>query len=103
MLGFVPVAEAEPVPPVEPDEVDLESKSLPELRALAFAAATTPKAPSKESQRTHYVRSARVKAYVLKRRNGSCEACKNAAPFERKDGTPYLDASPHQKGSGWRS
>ncbi len=93
MLGFVPVAEAEPVPPVEPDEVDLESKSLPELRALALAAATTPKAPSKESQRTYYVRSARVKAYVLKRANGCCEACKKAAPFVRKDGTPYLE--PH--------
>jgi 5-methylcytosine-specific restriction enzyme A len=102
MLGFVPVAEAEPVPPVEPDEVDIESKSLPELRALALAAAATPKAPLKESQRTHCVRSARVKAYVLKRANGCCEACKKAAPFERKDGTPLSGASPHQNGSGWR-
>jgi hypothetical protein len=33
------------------------------------------------------------KAYVLKRANGHCEACKKAAPFLRKDGTPYLE--PH--------
>jgi len=34
-----------------------------------------------------------VKAYVLKRANGHCEACKKAAPFVRKDGSPYLE--PH--------
>jgi 5-methylcytosine-specific restriction protein A len=93
VFELVPVAEAEPARSVEPDEADLESKSLPELRALALAAAAAPKAPSKESQRTYYVRSAKVKAYVLKRANGHCEACKKAAPFLRKDGTPYLE--PH--------
>jgi 5-methylcytosine-specific restriction protein A len=93
LFELVPVAGAEPAPPAEPDEADLEGKSLPELRALALAAAATPKAPSKESQRTYYIRSAKVKAYVLKRANGHCEACQKAAPFVRKDGTPYLE--PH--------
>ena len=93
VFELVPVAEFEPAPPVEQDETDLENKSLSELRALALAAAATPKAPSKESQRTYYVRSARVKAYVLKRAKGYCEACKKGAPFLRKDGTPYLE--PH--------
>jgi 5-methylcytosine-specific restriction enzyme A len=93
VFELVPVAEAEPAPPVGPDEANLENKSLAELRALALAAAATPKAPSKESQRTYYIRSAKVKAYVLKRANGHCEACKKVAPFLRKDGTPYLE--PH--------
>jgi hypothetical protein len=34
-----------------------------------------------------------VKAYVLRRANGCCEACGEEAPFVRKDGTPYLE--PH--------
>jgi 5-methylcytosine-specific restriction protein A len=45
------------------------------------------------SQRTYYIRSAKVKAYVLKRANGHCEACKKPVPFVRKDGSPYLE--PH--------
>jgi 5-methylcytosine-specific restriction protein A len=93
VFELVPVAEVEPAPPVDQDESDLKSKSLSELRAIALGAAATPKAPSKESQRTYYVRSVKVKAYVLKRANGCCEACKQAAPFLRKDGTPYLE--PH--------
>jgi 5-methylcytosine-specific restriction protein A len=93
VFELVPVAEVEPAPAVQQDETDLQNKSLAELRALALAAAATPKAPSKESQRTYYVRSAKMKAYVLKRANGLCEACKKAAPFFRKDGTPYLE--PH--------
>lgn len=93
IFELVPVAETEPAPRVEPDEADLDGKSLQELRSLALAAAATPKVPSKESQRTYYIRSVKVKAYVLKRANGHCEACKKAAPFVRKDGTPYLE--PH--------
>jgi hypothetical protein len=90
----VPVAEAELAPPEEQDEIDLKGKSLSELRAIALAAATTPKAPSKESQRTYYVRSAKVKAYVLQRANGCCEACKKAAevlvPGRKKRKFPSL-------------
>jgi 5-methylcytosine-specific restriction protein A len=91
VFGLVPI-EAQSAPEVS-NESDLDKKSLAELRELALAAATTPQAPSKESQRTYYARSIKVKAYVLKRANGVCEACKKAAPFLRKDGSPYLE--PH--------
>jgi 5-methylcytosine-specific restriction protein A len=93
IFELVPVAETEQAPPVDPDEEELKGKSLSELRAIALAAAATLQAPSKESQRTYYLRSAKVRAYVLERANGHCEACKKAAPFLRKDGTPYLE--PH--------
>ncbi|WGS21698.1 MULTISPECIES: HNH endonuclease signature motif containing protein [unclassified Bradyrhizobium] len=79
--------------PEDREEPDLDKKSLAELRELALTAAATPKAPSNESQRTYYARSIKVKAYVLKRANGVCEACKKAAPFLRKNGSPYLE--PH--------
>lgn len=93
VFELVPVADADALPAAGKDDVDLKTKSLAELRALALAAATTPQSPSKESQRTFYFRSAKVKAYVLKRANGLCEACGKAAPFLRKDGSPYLE--PH--------
>jgi 5-methylcytosine-specific restriction protein A len=93
VFQLVPVTEVEPAPSVEVDEAELVNKSLAELRALALAAASTPKSPSKEARRTYYARSATVKAYVLKRANGHCEACKKEAPFLRKSGLPYLE--PH--------
>jgi len=38
-----------------------------------------------------YVRNADVVAEVLHRANGVCGICGKKAPFERKDGTPYLE------------
>jgi hypothetical protein len=102
----VPVAEAELAPPEEQDEIDLKGKSLSELRAIALAAATTPKAPSKESQRTYYVRSAKVKAYVLQRANGCCEACKKAAEVlvpGRKKRIPLLGVIVVHRRSGFEA
>jgi 5-methylcytosine-specific restriction protein A len=93
VFELVPVAEAEPAPEKTEEEVGLKEKSLSELRTLALTAAATPKGPSKESQRTYYARSVKVKTYVLRRANGVCEACKQPAPFLRKDGSPYLE--PH--------
>ncbi|WP_323919537.1 HNH endonuclease signature motif containing protein [Bradyrhizobium diazoefficiens] len=93
VFELVPVPDSGPAPHVEPIEANLRDKSLNELRSLALAAAATPRTPSKESQRTYYARSAKVKAYVLKRANGHCEACKKPAPFLRSDGTAYLE--PH--------
>ena len=65
------------------------------FRSLALAAAATPKVPSKESQRTYYIRSAKVKAYVLKRANGHCEPCKKAAPFVRIGRHSVFGATSH--------
>lgn len=39
-----------------------------------------------------YARDPRVVAYVLNRAQGVCEACDSPAPFNRADGTPYLEA-----------
>jgi 5-methylcytosine-specific restriction enzyme A len=66
---------------------------LEDLRRTAYAAAATPSKPPKDARRSFFERSAAVKAYVLSRANGYCEACGGRAPFTRKDGTPYLE--PH--------
>jgi 5-methylcytosine-specific restriction protein A len=87
------IGDVQPIESMEPNEPEPGNKSLQDFRALALEAAAMPTAPSKETQRTYYIRSARVKAYVLKRADGVCEACKKPAPFTRKDGSPYLE--PH--------
>jgi 5-methylcytosine-specific restriction protein A len=71
----------------------LSQRPLKQLRELALAASGTSSGTPKVSQRKHYERSAAVKAYVLSRANGVCEACEQPAPFKRVDGTPYLE--PH--------
>lgn len=40
---------------------------------------------------TQYKRSLEVKAWVLKKADGMCECCANAAPFSRVDGFAYLE------------
>lgn len=68
--------------------------TLSEARDLALNASATPQnQDSKAALRTIYVRSQRVKDYVLMRAEGVCESCGDAAPFFRKNGTPYLE--PH--------
>lgn len=67
---------------------------IEELRKMAYAASSTPaEKDTKETRRLYYERSEAVKAYVLARANGKCEACGEAAPFFRLDGSPYLE--PH--------
>jgi len=49
--------------------------------------------PAMQALRTTYRRSAAVRIYVLRRSNGRCEGCGDAAPFLTRDGHPYLE--PH--------
>ncbi|MFT3921015.1 MAG: hypothetical protein QM778_00630 [Myxococcales bacterium] len=71
------------------DEVPVD-----ELRRRAMAAAAgAPGVKAGEGRRTYYARSEAVKAYVLARAVGRCEQCELGAPFERCDGSPYLE--PH--------
>jgi 5-methylcytosine-specific restriction protein A len=74
-------------------ERELVSHSLGELRSLALAASNTPSHNPKAAVRTYLERSRAVKAYVLKRAAGVCEACRQPAPLQKRDGTPYLE--PH--------
>ena len=66
---------------------------LTDLRQLAFAAAPESSQVTSQGKRNIYQRSQDVRNYVLARANGNCEGCSAAAPFYRKDGTPYLE--PH--------
>lgn len=50
------------------------------------------RAPSKkEIITTSYDRDARVVEYALRKANGYCQLCEEPAPFNRKDGSPFLE------------
>jgi len=78
---------------VEASEDGAPATNLDELRRRAYAAAGTFPPGRVAGLRNVYQRSEDVRAYVLGRAKGCCEGCKTAAPFVRKDGSPYLE--PH--------
>ena len=50
------------------------------------------KKPNKNSSEvTQYIRDPEVVAWVLNEANGICESCGINAPFEKEDGTPFLE------------
>jgi 5-methylcytosine-specific restriction enzyme A len=68
--------------------------ALDELRRMAYdASRDVAERSTREARQSYYKRSAAVKAYVLARAAGICEACKRPAPFIRPDGSYYLE--PH--------
>jgi len=72
---------------------DAGANSIEELRARAYSAAGVGVGPVGTSMRNVYQRSEDVRAYVLRRADGTCEACRQPAPFRRADGSDYLE--PH--------
>ncbi len=78
---------SEEVPPVP-------TATLDELRRSAYnASRDVAERTTREARQSYYKRSAAVKAYVLARAAGICEACKRLAPFRRLDQSYYLE--PH--------
>jgi 5-methylcytosine-specific restriction protein A len=63
--------------------------SLEELKKRARNSSSKP--GKRAATTTSYQRSPVVKAYVLKRANGVCELCEQSAPFNKKNGEPYLE------------
>ncbi len=81
-------------PPTSTAPPNTTPATLDQLRKRAFEAASqAEKKDPREAKHFYYQRSAAVRTYVLARANGICESCSNSAPFQRSDGTPYLE--PH--------
>lgn len=79
-------------------ETDVENQqdaiSLKEARIRAvLALSPTEQVGTSQVLRTQYKRSKTIRDYVFRRANGHCESCKKSAPFNRVNGTPYLE--PH--------
>jgi 5-methylcytosine-specific restriction enzyme A len=97
LFHLVPVGQeaANTLPEEIPENLSQESPvDLKEARERALAAfEATEGAGGKQAKRTLYVRNKAVKDYVMLRSGGECESCHEPAPFQRMDGTPYLE--PH--------
>lgn len=48
--------------------------------------------PEYTSVSTSYIRDQEIAEYAIRRADGKCDLCRNEAPFNKKDGTPYLEA-----------
>jgi 5-methylcytosine-specific restriction enzyme A len=73
---------------------DAGAADLHALRKRALAAVSTPAHSNRTlAKRNVYERSSQIRAYVLARANGQCEACGRPAPFVALTGVPYLE--PH--------
>jgi 5-methylcytosine-specific restriction protein A len=81
----------QPPADVQIDEVAIPN-ALDDLKALAIQASEADPA-QRPALLNIYLRSRIVRKYVLARANGRCEYDGNPAPFNREDGTPYLE--PH--------
>ncbi|WP_153769261.1 HNH endonuclease signature motif containing protein [Labrenzia sp. CE80] len=82
---------------IEPSITDRSTGSkisLGDLRLAAYSAANAGKSQLKSGNAltSWRERSATVRKYVLERAKGFCEACEQAAPFIKKDGSGYLEA-----------
>lgn len=74
------------------DIVQPKTSSLEQLREKAYSAVKPVKeAKSRENRKIYYERNKDIKAYVLARAKGTCECCGQPAPFNKPDGTPYLE------------
>jgi 5-methylcytosine-specific restriction enzyme A len=95
VFNLVPATEVGDNEITAPAQVEANQISdLQVLRARAFAAVSTPaNAGRATAKRNVYERSRDIRAYVLARTGGQCEACTYPAPFITREGAPYLE--PH--------
>jgi len=95
VFHLVPVRTVDDNAATPPGVADIDRKppeSLHEARERALAAITPQQGVGGlDALRSIYERSHAVRDYVLMRAAGSCECCKEPAPFARPDGTPYLE------------
>lgn len=97
VFHLIPVGQIDAEPGVpELDEEDAgvaQPNDLAAARKKAISAASTADGGAGEAaRRTLYRRSEDIRAYVLLREKGTCRACNRAAPFKRRNGSPYLEA-----------
>lgn len=80
---------------IEPADLEIEGEDLAQpLDVLRQRAQDAARATPRQGQRTTtvYERSRTICTYVFARAAGHCERCGNPAPFNRPNGTPYLEA-----------
>ncbi|MBN9654706.1 HNH endonuclease [Halobacillus sp. GSS1] len=79
-------------------EPTIASNDLSDLRNMALKNVNEYQNTTYQQRKTIIrKRAAAIKKYALKRANGICEACKEDAPFQTQDGSPFLEVHHLQK------
>lgn len=90
--GVVEASQSDPV--FDQDELDKQTARF-QKRFRSGLPKTPPTGVTKParsvSQTVHYARDPVVRAWVLERANGVCEACQSVAPFANRKGEPFLE------------
>lgn len=74
------------------NDVELFNKNVEILIESEISPPTGSKNPKKEIRSIQvYERDPKVKAWILKNANGSCECCQKEAPFLKENNIPYLE------------
>lgn len=73
------------------DTVAIEADALEALDLETLYDRAKGNAPSTETSRTTYTRSAAVRAYARRVADGVCQGCGDPAPFVGRDGEPFLE------------
>lgn len=74
----------------DPPDYSMTDLTLEALKRRAYQSANQSGAV-RSGTRWHYQRCQVIRTYVLRRASGRCESCKNPAPFQRPNGTAYLE------------
>ena len=74
--------------PDDVDELDLASLYQQAKRAAGSGTSTRPARSNKE---TDTIRSNVVRKFALREADGVCQGCNNPAPFDKRNGDPYLE------------
>ena len=70
---------------------DADTQSLVKAKSVPQKPIGDESPISIETTTTTYKRSGKVKGWVIRRADGNCELCGDDAPFEKEDGTPFLE------------
>lgn len=94
--GVTPsTSKSEALEPTIPDEQLSQPGNSPMLRKLRKKAekeaSESPERKHVETSTNRYQRSSAIREYALRRANGNCELCGEAAPFQKESGEPFLE------------
>jgi 5-methylcytosine-specific restriction protein A len=89
--NLTPVAIKEEIYLKKVQNQDKQVRKLTDEEVLRSIAFVSEKVGKREVVSTVFERDPSIAEYTRRRANGMCDLCKLDAPFNRKDGTPYLE------------
>ena len=73
------------------EQKERQARQLSDSELEQRAKRSRNKADTRKTQSVHYERDPWVKEYTLRKANGICQLCNEPAPFNKRNGKPYLE------------